>query len=132
MLRFNKLLIKFFCTKSDKPIVPRNQIKKMLENKDNLLMQQTKSSGPGGQHVNKTNSAVLLKHTETNISVKVSNSRDSLVNYGKAKQRLADKLDQHFNGDESKLAKKFEKIHKQKDKSRRRSQLKHTNNKKDN
>jgi protein subunit release factor B len=119
-----------FCTKvEDKVSLSRNQIRKILDKKENLTMQQTRSSGPGGQHVNKTNSAVLLKHNETGLFVKSSNSRDSLVNYGKAKQRLVDKLDQHFNGSESKLAKKIEKVNKQKDKSRRRSQLKHSTNK---
>jgi protein subunit release factor B len=126
--------IKFpFCKKikNDKTPIPRNQIKKMLDDKDSILKRQTTSTGPGGQHVNKTCSAVILKHLETNISVKASNSRDSLVNYGKAKQRLVDKLDQHFNGNESKIAKKIEKISKQKDKARKRSQLKHSNNNND-
>jgi protein subunit release factor B len=124
------ILDRLFCTKGT--TIPRNQIRKMLDNKDNIVVQQTRSSGPGGQHVNKTSSAVLMKHTETNIMVKSSSSRDSLVNYGKAKQRLVDKLDQHYNGNESKMAKKIEKISKQKDKSRRRSQLKHSNNQIDN
>jgi protein subunit release factor B len=124
----------YFSTKinKDTPSISRSEIRKMISDKDNLSIKQTRSSGPGGQHVNKTSSAVLMKHLDTNLAVKVSDSRDSLVNYGKAKQRLVDKLDQHFNGSESKLAKKIEKVSKQKDKARRRSQQKHSNNKADN
>ena len=50
-------------------IVSRSQIKESLENKDNIIKKQIKASGPGGQHVNKTNSCVFLKDLNTDISV---------------------------------------------------------------
>jgi protein subunit release factor A len=111
-------------------LVERNEIKKMLEIKENVIKKQVKGSGPGGQHVNKTASTILLKDKETNISVKVGNSRDSIVNSGIAKKRLVDKLDLHYNGSESKIAKKNEKIKKQKERQKRKSLSKHQNNEK--
>lgn len=107
----------------------RNQITKMLDNKENIIKQQVKGGGPGGQHVNKTSSTVFLKDKQTNISVKVSNSRDSVVNSGIAKKRLIDKLDLHYNGEESKIAKKIEKIKKQKNRRKERSAAKHNSEK---
>ena len=105
--------------------IPRKDIRKMIEDKDNVIRKPIKSSGPGGQHVNKTQSAIFLQDKKTDISVKVGNSRDSVVNSGIAKKRLIDKLDFHYNGAESKLAKKIEKIKKQKERNRRKSENKY-------
>lgn len=122
-INFNRI---FFCKFSQGNInVPRSEIKKMLKDKDNILKKQIKSSGPGGQHVNKTESAIFLRDLTTNISVKVSNSRDSVVNSGIAKKRLLDKLDNYYNGQESKQSKKIDRLKKQKDRARRKSGLKH-------
>ncbi len=106
-------------------MISRKEIRQMLEDKDNIIKKPIKSSGPGGQHVNKTQSAILLQDKKTNISVKVGNSRDSVVNAGMAKKRLIDKLDLHYNGAESKIAKKIEKVKKQKDRNRRKRENKH-------
>lgn len=105
--------------------VPRCELSKMVKEKENVLKKQVRSSGPGGQHVNKTESAVMLRDLKTNITVKVSNSRDSIINKGIAQKRLVDKLDSFYNGSESKIAKKIERAKKQKDRSRRRSETKH-------
>jgi protein subunit release factor B len=119
----------FFTTQIKNPVssmksISRRDIKLMLDNKSNIELKKVKSSGPGGQHVNKTQSAVMMREKNTNIYVKVGNSRDSIVNAGIAKKRLLDKLDQYYNGDDSKIEKKYEKIRKQKDRQRRKSELK--------
>jgi protein subunit release factor B len=111
--------------KKDSSLNKENNLTKMIEDKDNVIRKPIKSSGPGGQHVNKTQSAIFLQDKKTDISVKVGNSRDSVVNSGIAKKRLIDKLDFHYNGAESKLAKKIEKIKKQKERNRRKSENKH-------
>jgi protein subunit release factor B len=114
--------------KNDKLVqVARADLKKMVKDKDNVLKKKIRSSGPGGQHVNKTESAVMLKDLKTNIFVKVDNSRDSVINSGIAQKRLVDKLDLHYNGSESKISKKIEKLKKQKDRSRRKSDSKYQN-----
>lgn len=50
------------------------------------------SSGPGGQHVNKTASAVRLVHKETKIEVKCSDERSQHKNFARALRLLKSKL----------------------------------------
>jgi len=52
----------------------------------------TKSSGAGGQHVNKTESAVRATHLATGISVKVQSERSQHANKRLARLLLANKI----------------------------------------
>ena len=62
-----------------------------LEDKD-IRYQATRSSGPGGQHVNKVSSAIRATHIPTNTQVLVMDSRSQHQNKKLAKQRLQEKL----------------------------------------
>ncbi|KAI0016220.1 RF-1 domain-containing protein [Xylariomycetidae sp. FL0641] len=60
-----------------------------------------KGSGPGGQKINKTNSAVQLKHIPTGTVVKCQATRSRSQNRKIARQLLADRLDDLACGGES-------------------------------
>ena len=52
-----------------------------------------RSSGPGGQNVNKVATAVTLRHRPSGMSVTVQNSRSQAVNRKLARERLLDAID---------------------------------------
>jgi peptide chain release factor len=53
----------------------------------------TRSSGPGGQHVNKVATAVTLRHRPSGISVTAQDSRSQAVNRKLARERLLDAIE---------------------------------------
>ena len=84
-----------------------------------------RSSGPGGQKVNKTASCVYLKHLPSGLEVKMQRQRSQGLNRYYARKRLCELLESERLGDKSPAALKAEKIRKQKQRRRRRSRQKH-------
>lgn len=61
-------------------------------NKNEVVKSYIRSSGPGGQNVNKTSSCVQLTHIPTGIQVKSQETRDQYKNEIRAWKILTDKL----------------------------------------
>src|ERR1700679_1550797 len=52
-----------------------------------------RSSGPGGQHVNKVSTAVTLVHGLTGVAVTVQDTRSQSMNRRLARERLLDEIE---------------------------------------
>lgn len=81
----------------------------------------TRGGGKGGQKINKTANAVLLRYIPLNLTVKVQRERQRNVNRFIALRELVDQIEMRVSPGTSERFKKWEKIRKQKDRTRRRS-----------
>jgi protein subunit release factor B len=83
-----------------------------------------RSSGPGGQNVNKTASCVYLKHIRSGLEVKMQRERSQGLNRYYARKRLCELVEEEKMGPASPAALKAEKIRKQKKRRKRRRRVK--------
>ena len=83
-----------------------------------------RSSGRGGQKVNKASTCVYLKHIPTGIEVKCQKERYQSLNRFLARRILADKIEAMIKGEESEEQQRIAKIRRQKRKRSKRAKLK--------
>jgi protein subunit release factor B len=83
-----------------------------------------RSSGPGGQKVNKTSSCVYLVHIPTGLAVKCQRERSQSLNRYLARKLLLDKIERVQKGFIAKEKEKLEKIRRQKRKRSKRAKEK--------
>jgi peptide chain release factor len=91
---------------------------------EDLIEKFIRAGGPGGQNVNKTSTAVYLKHVPTGIEVKVQKDRSQALNRFLARRGLADKLEARLRGEQSAEAARIAKLRRQKRRRSRRAKEK--------
>ncbi|MCG2726332.1 MAG: peptide chain release factor-like protein [Elusimicrobia bacterium] len=84
-----------------------------------------KGSGKGGQKINKTNNAVMLKYPPLKIIVKRQKERKRSINRFLALRELIDRIEMKISPETSDRLKKIEKIKKKKSDKKRKSFKKH-------
>jgi len=89
-----------------------------------LVERFIRSSGRGGQKVNKTSSCVYLKHLPTGIEVKCQKERSQAINRFFARRLLLQKIENKILGKLSEEQKRIAKIRRQKRKRSKRAKEK--------
>jgi protein subunit release factor B len=108
--------------KKEKALLDR--MRELNVNEDDLEERFIRSSGPGGQKVNKTSSCVFLRHIPTDITVKYQRERSQALNRFFARRTLLDQIELKQNGYIKEDKKRIEKIRSQKRKKRKRTKEK--------
>src|SRR5271165_3208464 len=83
-----------------------------------------RSSGAGGQHVNKTSSCVQLLHRPTGILVTCQQERSQAMNRVFARRLVVEKIERQILGVKTAAQQKMEKIRRQKRRRSRRAKEK--------
>ena len=89
-----------------------------------------RAQGPGGQKVNKTSSAVVLKHLPTETEVRAQSHRSQVMNRYLARKLLVEKMESQRDGQLSRAAARIAKVRRQKRKRSKRAREKMLKDKK--
>jgi protein subunit release factor B len=104
--------------------VLRKRMEELQLREEDIDEKFIRSSGKGGQKVNKSSTCVYLKHRPTGIEVKCQKERSQALNRFLARRILANKVEALRLGRLSEERKRIEKIRRQKRKRSRRAKEK--------
>ncbi len=113
-----------FSVSKEKEEALRKRMDSLGISEKDIVEKFIRSSGRGGQKVNKTSTCVYLKHLPTDIEVKCQKERSQALNRFYARRILADKVERMIKDKESEEQQRIEKIRRQKRKRSKRAKLK--------
>ena len=109
---------------SDKEKGLLERMEKLGIRKEDIEESFVRSSGPGGQHVNKTSTCVYVIHVPTGLSVKCGRTRSQALNRFYARRLLLDKIEKAMTGFVEEELSRIEKLKRQKRKRSKRAKEK--------
>ena len=113
--------MKSFGVSKEKQTALEREMKRLGIREEDLEETFTRSSGPGGQNVNKLATCVHLRHRPSGIAVKVMRERSQALNRFLARRSLTEKIATQVHGEDSAERKKTQKIIKQKKRRKRKT-----------
>lgn len=113
-----------FPVRPEKELSLRKRLESFGINEDDIIESFIRSSGKGGQKINKAETCVYLKHIPTGIEVKCQKTRSQGLNRYYARQILCDKVESLIKGKEGEEARRISKIRRQKLKRSKRAKEK--------
>jgi len=108
---------------ADKEKQLRERMKTLGVREQDIDEHFVRSSGAGGQKVNKTSTCVMLLHRPTGIQVKCQKERSQALNRFLARRLLLDKIEKKLSRTRTEAEQKIAKIRRQKRKRSRRAKL---------
>jgi protein subunit release factor B len=109
---------------SDKEKGLLERMEKLGIRKEDIEESFVRSSGPGGQHVNKTSTCVYVIHVPSGLSVKCGRTRSQALNRFYARRLLLDKIEKAMTGVMEEELSRIEKLKRQKRKRSKRAKEK--------